>query len=288
MSNLISYSQKFKTVKSCLKKIESIRWKDGVFCPHCGSTRKIYHYSDSIRHRCGDCTRVFRITVGTIFTNSPIKMLPQWFIAIYLVTSHKKGISSYQLGRDIGVTQKTAWFMLHRIRNAAKNIGMEELLGNDVETDETYIAGKEKNKHSVAFGIKQRKGNVKAFHVPGAGSSTVLPLMIRNVALGSSVNADDHRGYSTLDDIYKLSRVNHSKGEYKRGNCHTNSIESVWALLKRGYVGIYHHWSKKHTQRYLDEFVFRLNTKKVSEGERASILLNGGMFARLSYKDLIA
>ena len=289
----------FPTELSAIKHFEAIRWKHGAHCPHCGSL-KVYHFSDGKTHKCGDCRKRFSIKVGTIFEDSKIPM-QKWFMAIWLLTSHKKGIASTQLAKDISVTQKTAWFMLHRLRCAAKTKSFNRPLSGTVEADETYIGGKSKNMHqkdrdagkqrsnkTIVVGVKQRNGDLRTEIVADRGMASIQKVVRDNVATGSTLITDENHAYRALGRLYSHETVRHAGGEYVRGDIHTNTIESVWALLKRQIIGIHHFVSPKHLQRYLDEMVFRQNRRDVGEGNRVNMLLAATNGKRLRYKELIA
>jgi transposase-like protein len=290
----------FPDEQSCIDHLRSIRWRDGAFCPHCGSLR-VYHFSDNRTHKCGDCRKRFSIKVGTIFEDSKIG-LHKWFMAIWLITSHKKGIASTQLARDIGVTQKTAWFMLHRLRHAAETKSFNAPLKGRVEADETYVGGKEKNKHAdkkipgsqggankaIVFGMLERGGELRAHKVEDARAKTVQTEIRQNVAPGSDIMTDEHRGYRGLSGVFNHHTVNHSAGEYVRNYfIHTNGLEGAWSIFKRQVFGIHHFVSTKHLDRYLNEFTYRYNRRDYREGERMNDFLSR-VNGRLMYKVLIA
>lgn len=298
LSEMIAH---FPTEQSCIDYMTAIRWQERRSCPYCGSER-VYTFKDKRTHKCADCRQKFSIKVGTIFEDSKIP-LQKWFMAIYLITSHKKGISSIQLGKDIGVTQKTAWFMNHRLREATKSKAFLAPLKNTVEVDEAYIGGKEKNKHAdkrtpgtqgrntqtkaAVVAIVERHGDVRAFHVPDTEKQTLHGLVTNNVALGSKVNTDEYRSYQGLRFFYLHGSVDHIGGKYVIGDVHTNTAESFFALFKRGVYGIYHSISKKHLQKYLQEFCFRYNIRAEQNGMGFVSLLSD-CSGRLTYKELTA
>jgi transposase-like protein len=279
----------------------AIRWKDGEFCPYCGSVR-LYHFADKRTHKCGDCRNRFSIKVGTVFEDTKIGMR-KWLAAIWLITSHKKGIASTTLARDIKVTQKTAWFMLHRLREAAATPSFNERLKGDVEADTTFVGGKEKNKHAsdrkgktqggagkaVVLGIVEREGELRAVHVPNHKAATLQGAVRQHVAEGSAVLTDEDAAFVGLETDYTHLSVNHTAGEYVRlgGFVHTNSIESVWALFKRQVYGIHHWVSAKHLNRYIGEMTWRFNRRTFEEGARVNALIACSS-GRLTYKELIA
>jgi transposase-like protein len=304
--------QKFKTLidllayfndeQICRDYLEKIRWEGKLECPYkdCHHTT-VYKYSDGKHYKCAKCDRKYTVKVGTIFEDSKVP-LQKWFAGIYLITAHKKGISSLQLHRDIGVTQKTAWFMLHRVRHSLGLKQTDAKLSGVCEADETFMGGKEANKHAskktpnnqgrsvktrkAVAGVIQRGGELRAQTVPNTKGEVLKPFVIGNIAFGSELNTDEWWGYKGLNNLFEHNFVRHNSGEYVQGDCHTNSLEGFWSLLKRGVNGIYHSISGKHLQQYIDEFVFRYNTRTYSENYRFDMMLNQ-ISSRLTYKQLI-
>jgi len=299
-TNLMSLMAYFKDEQICKDYLETIRWNGSIKCAYkdCGCT-KVYKCAGC--YKCSECERIFSVRVGTIFEDSKIP-LQKWFAAIYLITSHKKGISSLQLHRDLGITQKTAWFLLHRVRTTlGLNIGTEKFTGT-CEADETFIGGKNKNRHahkkvensqgrsfkdkSPVAGVIERGGELRAKQVPDTKGFNLKSFIVKNIVFGSEINTDEWWGYNGLAAAFKHNVVKHNEGQYVSGDTHTNTLEGFWSLLKRGVVGIYHSMSNKHLQKYIDEFVFRYNTRNHSEANRFDLMLNN-IATHITYEQLI-
>ena len=290
----------FSTEQACIDHLEQLRWNGKVVSPF-DCTSKVYKCKDN-KYRCKNTGKYFNVKTNTLFDNTKIP-LRKWFAAIWLVTCHKKGVSSLQLSRDIDVTQKTAWFMLQRIRNC---FGIENNndLTNTVELDETYVGGKNKNRHNnkkiensqgrssstkdktPVFGMVERKGKLNAKVVTDTKCETLTKETIKFVK-DALICIDEWWGYNSIKKLFKRHEiVNHKCNEYVCGDVYTNTIVGFWSLLKRGIIGIYHFTSKQHLQCYVDEFVFRYNTRNYSECGRFNLLLQNTEH-RLTYKELI-
>ena len=283
-------------------KLESFVWPNGATCPHCGSTDRMKKMNGTATrpglYKCYACRKQSRVTVGTVFESSHVK-LHVWLQAAYLMCSSKKGISSNQLARTLGVTVKTGWFMSHRLREAmTAGVAMPPLGGEGVtvEIDETFIGTKYKKPEgargyahkNAILTLVQRGGTSRSFHVDGTKASDLMPIIKANVLPGTSVMTDEAGQYAHLNEHFAEHQfVTHGTGEYGRGDVHTNTVEGFYSVFKRGMKGIYQHCSEKHLHRYVSEFDFRYNNRVrlgVDDAERTAAALKGIVGKRLFYK----
>ncbi len=293
-NSILELIQAFPDQQSCIDHLEQLRWNGNVVSPF-DATSKVYDCKGN-KYKCKNTGKYFNVKTNTIFDNTKMP-LQKWFLAIWLVTSHKKGISSLQLGRDLKITQKSAWFMLSRIRQCF-GIDANVKLDNEVEADETFVGGKNKNRHAdkkvhgtsddkaPVLGMVERSGKVVAKQVPNTTYETLSAEILKSVKDTAKLYTDEYTSYDKLKRVYDHSTVKHSQHQYVNGRVHTNTIESFWALLKRGIFGIYHFTSTKHLQLYVDEFAFRYNSRTSTEGVRFNAFLTN-LENRITYKELI-
>ena len=291
--NIVKIYELYPSNDDCIAHIEKVKWGDTPFCPYCKSTKST-PMPDQKRHHCNNCNTSYSVTVGTIFHHTHMP-LQKWFLAISIIINAKKGISARQLGRDLNINKDTAWRISMKIREAMTQIDQRRLLTGIVEADETYVGGKPRKggpkngngsggeklkrgrgtKKTPVVGLVERNGKikVKSFHNKPLTSKNLKALIRENIDIGkSTLFTDEYKGYLGIKHIMPHKTVDHSVW-YVDGDIHTNTIESFWALLKRGIVGQYHKVSIKHLPKYIDEFSYRWNHRKDKPADIFSLTL---------------
>jgi transposase-like protein len=296
--------------------LEMTRWPNGPYCPHCGNSdeAKITRLNGQSHrkglHQCNECSEHFTVTVGSVMERSHIP-LNKWVLGFHLMAASKKGVSAHQLMRTLGLgSYRTAWFMAHRIREAMKDMNPEPMGGEGkvIEADETYHGKREtpreRNKYSppptrggksggaekrVIFGLVERGGKARTFHIHRATAQEVRTIIVTNVSRKSILNTDESPIYTALGKEFASHKtINHSRNEYVKGETHTNTVENLWSVFKRGMRGVYQHCGEAHLHRYLAEFAFRHNSRSalgISDGERALDAIKGAAGKRLTYHE---
>jgi transposase-like protein len=298
--NLLEAIRYFSDIDVATEFVANLRWPNGPVCPRCGSTEHSY-LSTRRLWKCKGCKKQYSVKLGTIFEDSPLGF-DKWLPAIWLTANSKNGISSHELARALGITQKSSWFMLHRIRLAMQTGSFDRLSG-EVEADETYIGGAARNMHAskrkargymggrstsgktAVAGIIERGGQARATVVPDVTGKTLKGIVHENVAQGSTVYTDNWKAYFGLSDTYAHEVIDHAE-QYVDGRVHTNGIENFWSLLKRGLHGTYVSVAPFHLFRYLDERVFTFNKRDLSDFGRFALVLSQAAGRRLTYEEL--
>jgi len=297
----------FTDLEAARQHFEAIRWPEGTYCPFCGSFDRVAALGGKSMgpgwYHCKDCRKKFTAAVGTIYERSHIPMT-KWLLATHLMCASKKGMSAHQLHRMIDLPYKTAWFMARRIREGMRDLSPAPTpmggAGETVEADETYIGGKEKNKHrskrnganiggmgkEIAFALVERGGRVRTEHVANVTAKTLRDTLVTQLHADTKLMTDDAGQYRHMHKDFAHEVVNHGIGEYMRGEAHTNTVEGYFSILKRGITGTYHHVSAQRLKRYLAEFDFRYNERSglsVTGAERATKAVRGVVGKRVTY-----
>lgn len=297
--SLLDLLQAFPDEQSCIRYLEKQLWPNGEPVSPYDPMSKVYRRGDGM-YRCKNTGKNFNIRIGTIFEGSKVP-LQKWFIAIFLITTETKGISSVRLAEYLGITQKTAWFMSHRIREAFDGMVKDKLDG-EVEMDETFVGGKNKFRHrnkkvknsqgrsfkdkTPVLGMLERGGRVVCKVVRNTSYKSLTIPILKTVNRSATVFTDEWQGYKTISKLYKHFIVDHGHGQYVNGNATTNNIEGFWSIMKRGLTGIYNHTSRKHLQRYVNEFCFRYNCRNIKCGGRFNLLLCNTNNHHITYQRL--
>ncbi len=301
-NNLNDFEKAFPSEASCIEHFRDLRWPHGVACTWCGSMENIYELKKVGQYKCGDCRKKFGVRYDTIFADTKLP-LRTWFKAIFLITSHKKGIASHQLAKDLGIKQKSAWHVLHRIREASMTEEYKRpLLSGTIQADETLVGGLEKNKHAkdrkhsasgygsmkskiMVFGMIQTDGDLRLQKI--IATSDTKRIIRKNVRFRSTVHTDDAPHHRWMHREFEHGLVKHRLGEYvTKDGVTTNRIEGVFGHFKRSVNGVYHHLSDQHVDRYLGMFAWRWNRRDMEEGERVNALLQSVQGHKLTYKVL--
>lgn len=300
-NSILDLLKAFPDEQSCIDHLEFVRWNGNVVSPF-DEKSQVYKCTNN-RYKCKNTNKYFNVRTNTVFEGTKIP-LQQWFLATYLFTASKKGISSYELATTLDITQKSAWFMLQRIRYAMEHDNFVKQMEGVIEVDETFVGGKNKNRHwdkkvensqgrsfkdkTPVMGMLERDGKVKCVVVPDTKAASIQPIIRENVKEGSIIVSDEWHAYNGLSRNYHHEVVDHKRGQYLNSNGFTtNSLEGFWTQLKRNIIGIYHSVSKKHLQKYADETAFRYNTRLETTRDRFNLFLQGTNQKRLTYKSLI-